>query len=143
MLEVSPYEFALVWSTARPPRERDVMPPEGADGRGGGPGPLKRAKEEPDGILDLPVGIEDNAVILRITKAHGQVELQGRPAGFVQNAALQARAQDIEFGLTHGPFESEEEAIIEGGRVVQAIFIEDEGAGQGADFQQTMPVAGA
>jgi hypothetical protein len=81
------------------------------------------------------VGIEDNAVIRRIAKAYGQVELQGRSASFAQHAALQARVQDIEVGLTHRPFSSQEEAIVERGRVIQALFIKHAGPGKGADFQ--------
>lgn len=69
MLEVPPHELALVRPTAHPPGKGDVVLLESADGRGGRPRPLKGAKEEPDGVLDLPVGIENHAVILRIAKA--------------------------------------------------------------------------
>jgi hypothetical protein len=88
MLQVAPHEFTLMRPTAHPPREWHVVPPEGADRRGGGPRPPKRAHQQPDGILDLPVGIEDHASIVRIAKANRQMELQGRPAGFAEHAAL-------------------------------------------------------
>jgi hypothetical protein len=109
------------------------MPPEGPAARGGGPGPLKRATEDPDGNLERPVGIAEQAVRLRLTKAHRPVALQDRPAGVGQHAARQRR--------THGPLAAEEEASLDGRRVVQAIVSEEEGAGQGADCPEMLPVA--
>jgi hypothetical protein len=120
-----------------------VGPPAGADGGGSRPRPLKGANEEAAGILNLPVGIEDHAVILRRAKAYRQGELQGGPAGLAQHAARQASAQAIEFGLTHGPLASQQETIVAGGRVIQTIFIEHERASEGATFQEPMPVTGA
>jgi hypothetical protein len=76
MLQVAPHEFALMWPAAYPPRKRHVGLPEGADRRGGGPRPSTRAQQKPDGILDLPVGLEDNASIVRIAKANRQMELK-------------------------------------------------------------------
>jgi hypothetical protein len=70
MLEIPPHEFALVRPTAHPPRKGPVTLPEGADRRGGGPCPLNGTQETPEGVLDLPVGIKDNALILRIAKAN-------------------------------------------------------------------------
>jgi hypothetical protein len=70
ILEVPPHKCPLVRPTAHPPGKRYVIPPEGTDGRRGGPRPLKGAKEKPDGVLDLPVGIEDDAILLRIAEAN-------------------------------------------------------------------------
>jgi hypothetical protein len=88
MLQVAPHEFALMWPAAYPPRKRHVGLPAGADRRGGGSRPSKRAQQKPDGSLDLPVGIEDKASIVRIAQANRQMERQSRPAGFAENAAL-------------------------------------------------------
>ena len=104
LLQVAPHVRPDV-AAAYPPRKRHVGLPEGADRRGGGPRPSKRAPQKPDGILDLPVGIEDHASIVRIAETNGHMELQGRPAGFAEHAAL-AGTQDVEFGLTHRAFES-------------------------------------
>jgi hypothetical protein len=82
-------------------------------------------------------------VILRIAQAHGQVESQGRPAGCAQKAALPAGAQDRAFGLTQGTCSAQEEALVEGGRVVWASSLADECPAESADFQSMMPVAGA
>ena len=46
----------------------------------------------------------------------------------------------MQFGLTHCALEAEQEAVIETCRIVDAILIEDQGVGEGADLQQAMPV---
>ena len=45
-----------------------------------------------------------------------------------------------ELGFAHRALEPEQQAIVEVGWIVHAIFVEDEGVGQGTDFQQPMPV---
>ena len=81
MLEFPPDELALVRPAAYPPRKRHLVLPEGADGRRGRPRPLKRAKQEADGVLDLPVGIEDDAVILGIAEADRASAASRLPGG--------------------------------------------------------------
>jgi hypothetical protein len=88
MLQIAPGEFALVRSTPYAPWKRHLGLVEGTHSRRGRPRPPKRAKEEPEGILDLPVGIEDNAVILGIAEPNRQMEFQGCPAGFIEDATL-------------------------------------------------------
>lgn len=92
MVEFSPHELTLMRSTTDPAWKRHLVLLEGADRRRGRPRPPKRAKQEADGLLHLPIGIEDDALILGIAEAHRQVELQGCSAGFVENTALQASA---------------------------------------------------
>jgi hypothetical protein len=72
---------------AHPPREWHVVPPEGADRRGGRPGPPTGAHQEADGVLDLPVGIEEDTTIVRRATANRQMEFQSCPAGVAENAA--------------------------------------------------------
>ena len=142
-LEVPAHELPLVRPTAHPPRTRHMVPLEGPDGRGSRPRPLEGVTQEANGVLDLPVGIEDDAGILRRAEAHRSGKLESRPAGVAQDTARPASAQARAFGLTPGPLASREEAIGERGRVVQAIFLKHEGPGEGAEFPSPMPGAGA
>jgi hypothetical protein len=48
--------------------------------------------------------------------------------------------QTQQLGLADGPLEAEQEAVVEVRRVVEAVLIEDEGVGEGADLQQPVPV---
>ena len=46
----------------------------------------------------------------------------------------------MQLGLAHRALEAEQEAVVELGRIVDAVFIEDEGCGQGAQLDEAMPI---
>ena len=46
----------------------------------------------------------------------------------------------MQLGLAHRALEAEQKAIVELGRIVDAVFIEDEGCGQGAQLDEAMPI---
>ena len=77
-----------------------------------------------------------------VDQARGQAGLQFAAAGLALDAALQAGADHVQLGFAHGPFEPEQQPVVETARVVQAVLVEDQRAGQGTEFQQAVPVAG-
>src|SRR4051794_29876468 len=64
----------------------------------------ERAKEQVQGLLDLLIGIEDNAPHLVIDKADRQRCAQFPTAGFIANAALQPSPDHMELGLRKRSF---------------------------------------
>jgi hypothetical protein len=46
----------------------------------------------------------------------------------------------MELGLRHRALQAKQKPVVKSGWIVEPVFIEDEGAGHGADFQQMMPV---
>ena len=44
-------------------------------------------------------------------------------------------------GFAHRALEAEQEPVIKARRIVDAVFVEDQGVGKGADLQQTLPVS--
>ena len=46
----------------------------------------------------------------------------------------------MQFCLADLPFHAEHQPVVEGARVIKAVFVADEGAGHGADFQELVPV---
>jgi hypothetical protein len=46
----------------------------------------------------------------------------------------------MEFCLRDGSLQTKQETIVEVSRVIHPILVEDEHVGQGADFQQAMPI---
>ena len=46
----------------------------------------------------------------------------------------------MQFGFAHRALEAEQEPVIKARRIVDAVFVEDQGVGKGADLQQTLPV---
>ena len=47
----------------------------------------------------------------------------------------------MKFGLTHGPLEAKQETIIVAPRIVDALFVNDEGVSESTDLQKVIPVA--
>lgn len=46
----------------------------------------------------------------------------------------------MQLSLAHRAFETEQEAIVEAGRIIDAVFIENERRGQRAQFYDAMPI---
>jgi hypothetical protein len=46
----------------------------------------------------------------------------------------------MQFCLADLPFHAEHQAVVEGAGVIEAVFVADQGAGHGADFQELVPV---
>jgi hypothetical protein len=48
--------------------------------------------------------------------------------------------EDVQFSLAHRSFEPESEAIVEAGRIVDAVFVRNERRGQRAQLDEAVPV---
>jgi hypothetical protein len=48
----------------------------------------------------------------------------------------------VQLRLAHGALETEQQTVVEVGRIVDAVLVEDEGVGEGADLEQPVPVGG-
>ena len=74
----------------------------------------------------------------------GQADRQGdsqfAAAGLVANAALGAGAKDVQLRLAERALETQQQSVVEVARIVEAFFIQDQRAGQGADLQQPVPI---
>ena len=46
----------------------------------------------------------------------------------------------MQLGLAHRALEPEQQAVVEAGRIVDAVLVEDEGRGQRAQLDQPMPI---
>src|SRR3954454_18548643 len=89
----------------------------------------ERAKEQVQGLLDLLIGIEDNAPHLVIDKADRQRCAQFPTAGFIANAALQPSPDHMELGLRKRSLQTQQETVIELLGIVQPILIQDQRLG--------------
>ena len=74
---------------------------------------------------DFTIGISPD-------ETHGQTAPQLAARGFVANAAVQPGANDVEFRFAHGSFETEQQAIVEQCRMIDAIVISNQSVGQAA-----------
>jgi hypothetical protein len=106
----------------------------------GGTDARERLEEVVDGFPDLRVGVEYDVAGLVIDQARGQRTPILAAPHLVEDAAAQSGFEDVQLGLTHRAFETEQEPIVEARRIVDTILIEDQGIGERADLQQAMPV---
>jgi hypothetical protein len=48
----------------------------------------------------------------------------------------------MQLGFAHRPLEAEQQTIVEAGRIINAVLIEDQGRSQCAQFDQPVPIGG-
>jgi len=72
---------------------------------------------------------------------HGQPEDQGTPARLGEQSLVGPLPDPAPLGLTHRPFQPEQEAIIQLAGVVDALAIDDERVGKAAEIEELVPVA--
>ena len=116
------------------------MLPEEADGLDGASGSLEGLENQTDGVLHLGVGIEADRSVGPVDQTHRWAHLQLAAPGLVELTTAHSRFEDVQLGLAHRAFEAEQEAIVEAGRIVDAVFVEDERRGQRAQLDETMPI---
>lgn len=113
----------------RPRRDAARRAPGGGRPAPARRGPARAALAEPvrrkvwkrrRAALELLVGVEDDRVVLAIEEADGQGQLERAAAGLVEHPAAQPGAQHVQLRLAHGALGAQEEAVVEGGGVVDA-----------------------
>ena len=72
----------------------------------------------------------------------GQRGDQLAAAGLGQDPAAQPGPDEVQFGLGHLAFHAEQEPVVEGAGVIEAVFVADQRAGHAAELQELVPVGG-
>ena len=74
----------------------------------------KLVEDRADRTRDGLVGMKNHlAFAFAPEQAHGQPTAQFSAFGFVADRAIEAQAQDVQFGFGHGAFKSQQQPIIE------------------------------
>ena len=89
----------------------------------------------------MTVSRQFHAVGFRANVTDGNVKQNFAARDFLAKRLLGALAQQAQFKLAHGPFESEQQAVVEHTGIVNAIGINHQGVGQNTQVNQMMPVA--
>jgi hypothetical protein len=101
---------------------------------------LEKSKHQLHCPADFIVRIQHDATFVIVGKAHGQRGSQLTLACLVQLAAQEAPAQEMQLGLGHRALQTEQQSVVEIGRVVAAVRVDHQGVRQRAQLQQSMPV---
>jgi hypothetical protein len=102
---------------------------------------LEDVEDEADGVADPLVGIERHLARGALEVAARQVEPELAPLGLVPAPLLEPGAHDVQLGLAHRALEPEQQPVVVERRVVDAVAVGDQRAGEGADLEQLVPVA--
>ena len=103
---------------------------------------LGEAREDgADGPDDGLVRMEpDLALLVAPDEADGQAAAEGAALGLMANASVETFAPGVQFRLGHGAFETEDQAVVEQGGVVDAIGIGEQGVGDATQVEEAIPV---
>ena len=55
---------------------------------------------------------------------------------------MQTGTQHKKLSLRHSAFQPEQKPIIERRGIIESLFVQNQGVGEGTDFQQMMPITG-
>lgn len=73
-------------------------------------------------------------------EADRQAAAQLAAGRLVADATVEPGAQDVEFCFAHGALQTEEQAVVEQARVIDAVGVADQGVGETAEIEKTIPV---
>src|ERR1039458_9807173 len=70
------------------------------------------------------IGVRNDAALLVVAITDRKREAQLAFFRFVELTALEARVQKMQLGLSHGPLQPEQEAVVEIRRIVATVFVD-------------------
>ena len=83
---------------------------------------------------------QDLAILFSPNEAHGQAAAQFPASSLVADASVQPCANDVQLRFAHGALQTQQQAIVEQRRMVDAVAVANESIGDAAQLQQAIPV---
>src|SRR6266478_1682001 len=139
MGQSTPEQFAIPGAAVRPTRKAKTQPLEALDYGVRTALSFEQFEDRSNGALHFLVRIECNLVVVK-DQTNRQREVQLTLMRFVELAAVEARANDMQLCLGERALHAEHKAVVELGRVVTAVLVDDQRAGDGAQLEQAMPI---
>jgi len=101
-----------------PGREGQLCLAEGSDHGEGRAGGGEGVEQQADRLAHSAVGIQDRFAAAVVGQPDRQLQLQLAAAGLGQDPAAQPGPQEMQFCLAELAFHSQDEAVVEAGRVI-------------------------
>src|SRR6266446_1326410 len=139
MGQSTPEQFAIPGAAVRPTRKAKTQPLEALDYGVRTALSFEQFEDRSNGALYFLVRIERNLVVVK-NQTNRQREVQFTLVRLVELAAVEARADDVKLCLGERALHAEHKAVVELGRVVTAVLVDYQRAGDGAQLEQTVPV---
>ena len=129
-----PVDLALAGSGPVPPGEGQAGGVERLHARGGRPGGGEGGEQVREGAADGGVGVEDDVPGGVVGQPDGQRGDQLAAAGLGHDPAAQPGPDEMQFGFGDLPFHAQQEPVVKVPRVIEAVFVADQGAGHAAQL---------
>ena len=133
-------ELACVRPAAVPGGEGQLRLAERLDYGEGRAGGGEGVEQQADRLAHSAVGIQDRFAAAVAGQPDRQLQPQFAAAGLGQDPAAQPGPQEMQFCFAELAFHPQEEPVVEAGRVIEPVLVQDEGVAVGADLQQPVPV---
>src|SRR5262245_3601899 len=98
-------------------------------------------EDELNGLLHALVRILLDPVASDFHVARGNTKNQGAAARLLTQRLLRALAEQRQFKLAHRPLHAEQQPIIGMASIVDSILVDDNGADQSTELDQSVPIA--
>src|SRR5262249_50504823 len=97
-------------------------------------------KDLADGGADGFIRVETNlAVLLAPDKADGQAAPEFPARRLIPNAAIEARAQNVQLCFAHCALQPQQQSVIEHRRVIEAVAITNQGVSEAGKIDEAIP----
>jgi hypothetical protein len=98
------------------------------------PGMLKRIEHELQSRLYRCIGVQAQHAVVLVRETDGRHHLKFAAAGFVQHAAAHPRFEDMQLRFTHRALQAQHQPIVEAGRVIGAVLVQDQRSTHGTQL---------
>ena len=133
-------QLAAIRAGVRADADADVVGEQVAEDLADRAQALELVEDHADDRTGLLVGIEVEPAVGRADISDRRIEEDLPAADLVEQPLPHPATEEVKLGLGHDPGQPEQEPVVVVGRVIQPVLIRQEGAEQGTQFQQLMPV---
>jgi hypothetical protein len=116
--------------------QREPASGERRDHPVGGSGRGERGEHVGHRGRDLLIGVDDGGAVLVVQVADRKRAAELTAGGGGAFRALQPAGEQVQLGLAHGAFQSEQQPVVEVGQVIDAVTVDQQRVGEAGQFQQ-------
>ena len=141
MVQGAPEELTVAAAPVEPGGEAQVIAGEVLHDPQRGPQFLEGREDQVHRLLDLLIGIQHELAGGVVDQPGGWPVAELAGLGLLELGSQQPRPNPVQLGGAHGALDPQDQAVVVLGGIINAVFVDDEGVGQAADFNEAIPVA--
>jgi hypothetical protein len=135
-----PQRGSSIWATGLTAREQDAVVTQAAQHLLARAKHPEATKDKVNRALDLEIGVLDDTPIWQANKTSGSLLTEDTSLDLALAASSQAQLEKMQLGLAQHPAQPEEEAVIGGARVIDALAVGDQSSAQCCKVEERVPI---